>query len=151
MKIMMTVENPTPAFQRDYFALMERHAAAIGPAAPPQWTPELAKAYYAQLPPRARAILHAVVMGHGRIDVDEVRRFTGENLRGCTGAFKRILNEGARQGLWPHGLPVPVLSIHRGGRLTAFDMPCSPDLPYNPNDDIVFKAFEYLVHVPAPQ
>ncbi|MFJ2780201.1 hypothetical protein [Kitasatospora sp. NPDC087315] len=123
MQITVTVNNSSAPFQKKLLALLAEHASNVAVAEPDnRWTPKRARAYYDRLPPRAQQILLAAVENDGHIEADEVRH-GGRSLRGCTSAFRQVLEDGVRAGRWPAALPVPVESIYGGGRVVRFDMP----------------------------
>ncbi|MFG2918108.1 hypothetical protein ACGF0D_35140 [Kitasatospora sp. NPDC048298] len=122
MKITITVENPTPEVLEKLLALAATPAAVVTAAPDDRWTPERARSYYDRLPPRAQQILLQVVEGEGECAADELKA-NGRSLRGSTGAFRRVLTEGKRTGLWPDALPVPLLSHIVGGQLKKLEMP----------------------------
>ncbi|MFH8385460.1 hypothetical protein ACH4E7_31755 [Kitasatospora sp. NPDC018058] len=122
MKITITVENPTPEALEKLLALAAMPAAVVTAVPDDRWTPERARSYYDRLPPRAQQILLQVVEGEGECAADELRA-NGRNLRGSTGAFRRVLSEGKRTGLWPDALSVPLVSHIVGGQLKKLEMP----------------------------
>ncbi|MFJ5071594.1 hypothetical protein ACIQC7_34775 [Kitasatospora sp. NPDC088556] len=122
-----TVHDPGGTFRQQLLALLAEHVASVAVEEPEvpdnRWTVERAGLYYEHLPPRAREILRELTMDYdGAARPDEIRR-SGRSLRGSTGAFRRILNEGARKGLWPPGLPLPVRSFTKGGKVLQINMP----------------------------
>jgi hypothetical protein len=123
MEITITVRQPTPDFQEKFLAFLGDYAESVSYVPDMRWTPERARAYYDRLPPRARQILLAVVRNGGRVPADQVR-VNGGSLRGATGAFRRVLREGAlaTPPLWPAELAVPVQPLHVGGVLVCFDL-----------------------------
>ncbi|WP_331730943.1 hypothetical protein OHV05_37725 (plasmid) [Kitasatospora sp. NBC_00070] len=137
MEITITVSEPSPVFQRQLLELLAEHRAAIVTDVPDsRWTVARAGLYFERLPPRAKEILHDLATVHGgATHPDELRR-AGKNLRGSTSAFRRILNEGAKQGLWPDGLLVPVQSLTKGGKLIQLYMP-----GWNDPDDDTLQPF----------
>ncbi|MFF0413419.1 hypothetical protein ACFYUY_23650 [Kitasatospora sp. NPDC004745] len=127
MKITITVENPTPEALGKLLALAAMPAAVVTAVPDDRWTPERARSYYDRLPPRAQQILLQVIQGEGECAAEELRA-NGRSLRGSTGAFRRVLSEGQRTGLWPDGLPVPLVSHLVGGQLKKLEMPgCGTD------------------------
>ncbi|MFJ9777223.1 hypothetical protein ACIRVF_39330 [Kitasatospora sp. NPDC101157] len=121
MRITITIEDPTPEALEQLLALAALPEATISAVPADRWTPERAFDYYELLPPRAKQILRAVVESDGRCDADVVKE-DGKNLRGTTGAFRRVLNDGVRARRWPAALPVPVESVIVGGQLLFFDL-----------------------------
>ncbi|MEU6968912.1 hypothetical protein AB0A71_14435 [Kitasatospora aureofaciens] len=124
MKITITVEDPTPEALEKLLALAAMPAAVVTAVPDDRWTPERARSYYDRLPPRAQQILLQVVEGEGERGAEELKA-NGRNLRGSTGAFRRVLTEGKRTGLWPDALPVPLVSHIVGGQLKKLEMPGS--------------------------
>ncbi|MFD8755696.1 hypothetical protein ACFV0O_32680 [Kitasatospora sp. NPDC059577] len=122
MKITITVENPTPEVLEKLLALAAMPAAVVTAVADDRWTPERARSYYDRLPPRAQQILLQIVEGEGECAAEQLKA-NGRSLRGSTGAFRRVLSEGKRTGLWPEALPVPVVSHVVGGQLKKIEMP----------------------------
>ncbi|MGW7582362.1 hypothetical protein ACWGKU_15365 [Kitasatospora sp. NPDC054768] len=122
MKITITVENPTPEVLEKLLALATTPTAVVTAVPDDRWTPERARSYYDRLPPRAQQILLQVVEGEGECAAEELKA-NGRSLRGSTGAFRRVLTEGKRTGLWPDALPVPLLSHIVGGQLKKLEMP----------------------------
>ncbi|SOB88438.1 hypothetical protein [Streptomyces sp. 1331.2] len=122
MKITITVEDPTPEVLEKLLALAAVPAAVVTAVPDDRWTPERARSYYDRLPPRAQQILLQVIEGDGECGAEELKA-NGRSLRGSTGAFRRVLSEGKRTGIWPEGLPVPVVSHVVGGQLKKIEMP----------------------------
>ncbi|MFJ2868318.1 hypothetical protein [Kitasatospora sp. NPDC087314] len=122
MKITITVENPTPEALEKLLALAAMPAAVVTAEPDDCWTPKRARSYYDRLPPRAQQILLQVVYGEGECAAEELKA-NGRSLRGSTGAFRRVLSEGKRTGLWPDALPVPLVSHIVGGQLKKLEMP----------------------------
>ncbi|MGW7446630.1 hypothetical protein [Kitasatospora sp. NPDC054795] len=122
MKITITVENPTLEVLEKLLALAATPAAVVTAVPDDRWTPQRARSYYDRLPPRAQQILLQVVEGEGECGADELKA-NGRSLRGSTGAFRRVLSEGKRTGLWPDALPVPLRSHIVGGQLKKLEMP----------------------------
>lgn len=122
MRVTITVEDPTPDVLKHLLAIAAVPDAEVSATPDDQWTPQRARAYYDRLPPRAQEILRQLTAADGSCSADELRR-DGKNLRGSTGAFKRVLAEGAKAGLWPTGLQVPVRSVVVGGTLCSIEMP----------------------------
>ncbi|MFJ9847166.1 hypothetical protein ACIRYZ_43435 [Kitasatospora sp. NPDC101155] len=124
MRITITVENPTLEALEKLLALAAIPTAVVTAVPDDRWTPERARSYYDRLPPRAQQILLQVVEGEGECSADELKA-NGRHLRGSTGAFRRVLSEGKRTGLWPDALPVPLVSHIVAGRLKKLEMPGS--------------------------
>ncbi|MFE4517828.1 hypothetical protein ACFRMQ_26960 [Kitasatospora sp. NPDC056783] len=122
MKITITVEDPTPEALEKLLALAAMPAVVVTAVPDDHWTPERARSYYDRLPPRAQQILLQVVEGRGECSAEELKA-DGRSLRGSTGAFRRVLTEGKRTGLWPDALPVPLVSHIVSGQLKKLEMP----------------------------
>ncbi|MER8105591.1 hypothetical protein [Kitasatospora sp. NPDC094016] len=122
MRITITVENPTPEALEKLLAFATMPDAVVTALPDDRWTPERARSYYDRLPPRAQQILLQVVEGDGECAAEELKA-NGRSLRGSTGAFRRVLSEGKRTGLWPDALPVPLVSHVVGGQLKKLEMP----------------------------
>ncbi|MFE6049257.1 hypothetical protein ACFQ6N_00700 [Kitasatospora sp. NPDC056446] len=122
MKITITVEDPTPEVLEQLLALAAVPAAVVTAVPDERWTPERARTYYERLPPRAQQILLQVVEGGGECGSEQLRA-EGRSLRGSTGAFRRVLSEGKRTGVWPDALPLPLVSHLVGGQLKKIEMP----------------------------
>ncbi len=122
MKITITVEDPTPEVLEKLLAFAAVPAAVVTAVPDDRWTPERARSYYDRLPPRAQQILLQVVEGDGECAAEELKA-NGRSLRGSTGAFRRVLSEGKRTGIWPDGLALPVVSHIVGGQLKRIEMP----------------------------
>ncbi|MGW5119318.1 hypothetical protein ACWEQ8_28320 [Streptomyces noursei] len=121
MRITVTVENPTTAFQEKLLELLKEHAAHV--EVDVAWTPERALQYYRSLPNRARDIVFAAVANGGVVS-DEELRTNGSSLRGHSGALKRILERGVREGWWPAGMETPIQPQGPGfGKVQGYQMP----------------------------
>ncbi|MEU2451063.1 hypothetical protein ABZ605_13470 [Streptomyces sp. NPDC012765] len=73
------------------------------------WTPERAAHLLRDLPARALAILRAVVDGSGWADVGTLRGPQGEETwKGLNATLAKVVNRGARRGLWPDGIRLPL-------------------------------------------
>ncbi|WP_329492492.1 hypothetical protein OG618_36995 (plasmid) [Kitasatospora sp. NBC_01246] len=123
MRITVTVEDPTPEVLERLLAFTSEPGAEVAALPDTRWTPERARAYYLNLPPRAQQILRAVVAGDGWCSADVARGESGRSLRGCTGAFARRIREGALAGRWPASLPVPVETVTTMGAVVRLEMP----------------------------
>ncbi|MFJ1796818.1 hypothetical protein [Kitasatospora griseola] len=134
--------DPTPEDLALLAPFLARHRdrITVEDSGPVRWTVETARAYYHQLPPRAKDVLR--LLAHPELDgvrnADELRtELSAPNLRGFTGSFRPVLAEGERAGRWPAGLPVPVESIRRGGAVITFQI---TNLVDHPDLLDVFKA-----------
>ncbi|MGW5284460.1 hypothetical protein ACWERI_34250 [Streptomyces collinus] len=121
MRITVTVENPTGAFQEKLLVLLAEHAAQI--EVDTTWTVERALQYYRTLPRRAQDIVRGAVVGDGFVSDDDLRT-DGSSLRGHSGALKRILERGVREGWWPAGMQAPIQPQGPGfGKVKGYRMP----------------------------
>ncbi|MFC8391402.1 MULTISPECIES: hypothetical protein [unclassified Streptomyces] len=121
MRITVTVDDPTDDFQDRLLALLEEHAAHVDVDA--TWTVERALRYYRTLPARARHIVQLAATRGGFVDDDELRT-DGGSLRGHSGALKRVLERGVREGWWPAGMQPPVQAQGPGfGKVKGYSMP----------------------------
>ncbi|MFC8370272.1 hypothetical protein ACFUIT_20260 [Streptomyces sp. NPDC057239] len=121
MRITVTVDDPTDDFQDRLLALLEEHAAHVDVDA--TWTVERALRYYRTLPARARHIVQLAATHGGFVDDDELRT-DGGSLRGHSGALKRVLERGVREGWWPAGMQPPVQAQGPGfGKVKGYSMP----------------------------
>ncbi|KES03105.1 hypothetical protein BU52_32145 [Streptomyces toyocaensis] len=121
MRITVTVDDPTDDFRDQLLALLAEHALHLDVDA--TWTVERALQYYRTLPARARHIVHMAVIRHGFVDDDELRA-DGGSLRGHSGALKRVLERGVREGWWPTGMQPPIQAQGPGfGKVKGYSMP----------------------------
>lgn len=121
MRITVTVDDPTDDFRDRLLALLEEHAAHVDVDA--TWTVERALRYYRALPARARHIVRMAAVNDGFVDDDELRT-DGGSLRGHSGALKRVLERGIREGWWPAGMQPPVQAQGPGfGKVKGYSMP----------------------------
>lgn len=121
MRITVTVEEPTSDFQDRLLALLQEHSAQV--EVDTAWTVERALQYYRTLPPRARDIVLRAVSNDGFVS-DEELRTDGGSLRGHSGALKRILERGVREGWWPDGMLAPIQAQGPGfGKVQGYRMP----------------------------
>ncbi|CAL9323973.1 hypothetical protein [Streptomyces sp. SudanB66_2053] len=121
MRITVTVDEPTGDFQERLLALLRDHAGHL--EVDTAWTVERALQYYCSLPQRARDIVLGVVTGNGFVSDDSLRT-DGSSLRGHSGALKRTLERGVREGWWPAGLQAPIQAQGPGyGKVKGYRMP----------------------------
>ncbi|WP_432021553.1 hypothetical protein [Streptomyces sp. 1222.5] len=121
MRIVVTIDNPTAAFQDKLLALLEEHATQV--EVDTAWTSERALKYYVTLPRRAQEIVKGAVANNGFADGEDLRT-GGGSLRGHSGALKRVLERGVREGWWPHGMQAPIQPQGPGfGRVLGYRMP----------------------------
>lgn len=121
MQITVTVTNPTTDFQDQLLALLQQHADHVH--LDTTWTIERAQQYYRTLPPRAQDIVREAACNNGFVSDDDLRR-EGSSLRGHSGALKRILERGVREGWWPDGMQTPIQPQGPGfGKVKGYRMP----------------------------
>ncbi|GGV45236.1 hypothetical protein GCM10010293_53080 [Streptomyces griseoflavus] len=121
MRITVTVDDPTDDFRDRLLALLEEHAAHVDTDA--TWTVERAVRYYRSLPARARRIVRMAAANGGFVGDDELRT-DGGSLRGHSGALKRVLERGVREGWWPAGMRPPIEAQGPGfGKVKGYSLP----------------------------
>lgn len=121
MRITVTIDQPTDDFQDRLLTLLREHAAQV--EIDTAWTVERALQYYRTLPNRARDIVQGAVEGDGFVSDDDLRT-DGSSLRGHSGALKRILERGVREGWWPDGMQAPIQPQGPGfGKVKGYRMP----------------------------
>ncbi|WP_369199070.1 hypothetical protein [Streptomyces djakartensis] len=120
MRITVTIDQPTDDFKDRLLALLREHAAQL--EIDTAWTVERALQYYRSLPARARNIVLQAVNHDGFVS-DEELRISGGSLRGHSGALKRILERGVREGWWPDGMQAPIRAQGPGfGKVQGYRM-----------------------------
>ncbi|MGW2210760.1 hypothetical protein [Streptomyces sp. NPDC001781] len=120
MRITVTVTDPTADFQDQLLALLRQHADHV--QVDSTWTVERAQQYYRTLPRRAQDIVRGAVEGDGFVSDDDLRH-EGGSLRGHSGALKRVLERGVREGWWPVGMQEPIQSQGPGfGKVKGYRM-----------------------------
>jgi hypothetical protein len=133
VRITVTVDDPTNDFQDRLLALLKDHAAQVDVDA--TWTIERALQYYRTLPARARRIVYLAAAYDGFVKDDELRA-EGGSLRGHSGALKRTLDRGVREGWWPAGMEPPIRAQGPGfGKVKGYAMPSELI-------DVFFRAIE---------
>ncbi|MFE5406607.1 hypothetical protein ACFQ9Z_35900 [Streptomyces sp. NPDC056580] len=113
MEITVHVKNPTPEFERELLALLDKHRASL--RRNPGWNAERASTFYDALAPRAQRILRAALTGvNGEVSADDLRDNNDSSLRGHAGAFTRVLKRGATEGWWDSGMESPIIALGPG-------------------------------------
>ncbi|MBJ6636826.1 hypothetical protein H4K36_00560 [Streptomyces sp. DHE7-1] len=113
MEITVNVKDPTPAFERELLALLDKYRASLRHN--PGWDAERARTFYDALAPRAQRILRAAVAGvDGEVSADDLRDNDDSSLRGHAGAFTRVLKRGATEGWWDSGMQSPIIALGPG-------------------------------------
>ncbi|GES27967.1 hypothetical protein AB0G60_02405 [Streptomyces angustmyceticus] len=122
MRIVVTVEDPEPGFLNKFTALLAEHGAKV--ELDTTWTVERATRYYRELPPRAQDIVRLAAIQDGLVKADELRKDGDGSLRGHSGALKRTLERGVRNGWWPEGMKPPIEPQGPGfGKVQGYLMP----------------------------
>ncbi|MER6039002.1 hypothetical protein ABT133_34705 [Streptomyces sp. NPDC001835] len=113
MEITVHVKEPTPEFERELLALLDKHRASL--RRNPGWDTERARTFYDALAPRAQRILRAALAGvDGEVSADDLRENDDSSLRGHAGAFTRVLKRGATEGWWDSGMKSPIIALGPG-------------------------------------
>ncbi|MEU6845481.1 hypothetical protein ABZ930_26735 [Streptomyces sp. NPDC046716] len=120
MEIAVHVKDPTPEFERDLLALLDKHRASL--RHDPGWNTDRARLFHDALPPKARRILRAALAGvDGTVSAGELRDNDDSSLRGHAGAFTRILKRGVNEGWWDSGIKSPIIALGPGsGRVQGY-------------------------------
>ncbi|MGW2461840.1 hypothetical protein ACWC2M_22825 [Streptomyces sp. NPDC001761] len=125
MRIVVSVDDPTPEFQTKLLALLADHAQDV--EADTTWTEERATHYYRMLPPRARRIVKEAVERGGMVPADVLRDEPDDSLRGHSAPLSRILQRGKVLRRWPDGMKQPVTGVGPGfGKVEGYEI--APDL-----------------------
>ncbi|GGX80330.1 hypothetical protein [Streptomyces minutiscleroticus] len=121
LRITITIEEPSGDFQDRLLALLQEYAAHV--EIDTTWTIDRALQYYRTLPQRAQDIVLGAVSNSGFVS-DEELRTDGGSLRGHSGALKRVLERGVREGWWPAGMQAPIRAQGPGfGKVQGYSMP----------------------------
>lgn len=122
MKIVITVEEPSPEFQQRLLDLLAEHAAHV--EIDTAWTKDRAERLYLALPNRARRIIKEAASRGGYVAADDLRDDENSSLRGHKAAIKRAIDRGVRSGWWPAGMEQPVVSRGPGfGKVVGYRIP----------------------------
>ncbi len=122
MEIVVSVKEPTPEFERDLLALLDKHRATL--RHDPGWNADRARIFYGACTPRAQRILReAVARNGGKVDADELRDSDGSSLRGHASSFAKVLKNGAIEGWWDSGLKSPIIALGPGsGKVQGYQI-----------------------------
>ncbi|MFJ6785553.1 hypothetical protein [Streptomyces yangpuensis] len=112
MRIIVTIEDPSPEALEDFAAVLAKHGAVVVPDT--VWTPARVRDYYNELPPRAQDIIREALRRGGRVPADALRSENGKGLNGHANGLKTTLLKGAVKELWPHGMKPPVIALGPG-------------------------------------
>ncbi|MFE5718723.1 hypothetical protein [Streptomyces erythrochromogenes] len=98
------------------------------------WTPERAAHLVRDLPARGLTILRAVVGGSGWAGVESLRGPNSEETwKGLSATLSKAVSRGARRGLWPDGIRLPITAtVHpdEERRIRGFAMPSEIVAPF---------------------
>ena len=122
MEISVSVKDPTPEFERELLALLDKHRAAL--RHDPGWNVDRARLFYGALAPRAQRIIReAVARKDGKVSADELRDDEGSSLRGHASAFARLVKRGATEGWWDNGMESPIIALGPGsGKVQGYQI-----------------------------
>ncbi|MEW2301952.1 hypothetical protein AB0958_18595 [Streptomyces sp. NPDC006655] len=127
MEIVVTVKNPTPEFEQDLLALFDKHRASL--RNDPGWNADRARLFYGLCTPRAQRILREAVARDGKVDADDLRDNDGSSLRGHASSFRKVIKQGAVEGLWDSGLESPIVALGPGtGKVQGYQIRTSEAL-----------------------
>ncbi|CAL9653237.1 hypothetical protein [Streptomyces sp. enrichment culture] len=139
MEITVSVKNPTPEFEQELLALLDKHRASL--RYNPGWDIPRARTFYEALAPRSQRILRAALAGvDGEVSADELRDNEDASLRGHASAFTRVLKRGATEGWWHSGMLSPIIALGPGsGKVQG----------YRFRDEDTLRAFTLALGVSA--
>lgn len=121
MRIVVSVDDPTPEFQADLLALLADHAPDV--EIDTDWTEERATQYYRMLPARARRIVKEAVLNGGHVPADALRDNPDDSLRGHSAPLSRILQRGKMLKRWPEAMKQPVTGVGPGfGKVEGYEI-----------------------------
>lgn len=121
MRITVTVDQPTPAFEVKLLALLAEHAEDVEIDA--SWNEERATHYYRMLPARARRIVKEAVQRGGHVPADALRDKPDASLRGHSAPLSRILQRGKMLNRWPESIDHPVKPLGPGfGKVEGYEI-----------------------------
>lgn len=123
MRIVVTVDEPTPEFQTKLLALIGDHTQDVEVVADTTWTEERATQYYRMLPARARRIVKEAVQRGGMVPADVLRDKPDDSLRGHSAPLSRILQRGKMLQRWPMAMEQPVTGVGPGfGKVEGYEI-----------------------------
>ncbi|MEU3855294.1 hypothetical protein [Streptomyces sp. NPDC029554] len=121
MRITVTVDDPTPDFQRKLLALLAEHAQEVDTDT--TWTEERATHYYRMLPVRARRIVKEAVERGGMVPAEALRDKPEDSLRGHSAPLSRALRRGTALKRWPEAMELPVTGVGPGfGKVQGYEV-----------------------------
>jgi hypothetical protein len=112
LEITVSVKDPSPEFERDLRALLDKHRAAL--RYNPGWNKERARVFYAGLPARAQRIILRAVLSDGKVSASDLRDSEDSSLRGHASAFARCIRRGVTEGWWDSGMKSPIVPLGPG-------------------------------------
>lgn len=123
MRIVVSVEDPTPEFQGKLLALFADHAQDVEVEDDTTWTEERATLYYRMLPQRARRIVKEAVERGGMVPADVLRDKPDASLKGHSAPLSRILQRGKMTKRWPEKMKQPVTGVGPGfGKVEGYEI-----------------------------
>lgn len=123
MRIVVSVDDPTPEFQGKLLALLADHAQDAEVEDDTTWTEERATHYYRMLPARARRIVKEAVQRGGLVPADALRDKPDDSLRGHSAPLSRILQRGKMTKRWPEKMRQPVTGVGPGfGKVEGYEI-----------------------------
>lgn len=121
MEIIVTIKEPTPEFEQDLLALLDKHRASL--RNDPGWNADRARLFYGSCTPRAQRILREAIARGGKVDADELRDDDGSSLRGHASSFAKVVKQGALEGWWDSGLKSPIVALGPGsGKVQGYQV-----------------------------
>lgn len=121
MEINISVKDPTPEFERDLLALLDKHRASL--RRDPGWNADRARIFCAALNDKAQHIMREAVARGGRVAADQLRNGDGSSLRGHASAFARVLRRGVSEGWWDSGMQSPITALGPGsGKVQGYQI-----------------------------
>jgi hypothetical protein len=113
--------------------MLAKIAEVLAPIQPevisgPEWTPEAAAALIADVPSRARDLIHKLIVNNGYVSAAQMRGDGDDTLRGLTGPITKAMGRLVKAGKLPDGLPNPVETrydpdVRAYQKAIAFEMP----------------------------
>lgn len=121
MEISISVKDPTPEFEQDLLALLNKHGASL--RRDPGWNVGRARIFYGALSDGAQRIMREAVLRGGKVDSDQLRDSDGSSLRGYRSAFDRVVQDGVVEGWWDSDLESPlIVLVPRSGRVRGYQI-----------------------------
>jgi hypothetical protein len=121
MRIVVSVDDPTPEFQDKLLALLADHTQDV--ETDTTWTEERATHYYRMLPQRARRIVKEAVQRGGLVPAEALRDNPDDSLRGHSAPLSRILQRGKMLRRWPEAMKQPVTGVGPGfGKVEGYEI-----------------------------